>query len=969
MKRCFLKPARVFPLIMVFLFLGLSNIGLGQFEVWSSHYDGGFDRRDEAMALALTPEGDVVLTGISDGMDGTNDIATVKFSGSTGETLWSRRWHEVSGSIDQARAIACDRMGNIFVAGWSGTAPVFSDFITIKYRADGTELWVRRYDNGHADQAMAVVPDEVGGCYVTGYSSNGSNSDYLTIHYLSNGTQEWAVRYNGTANGDDVATGLVWDLAGNLYVTGYSWGGEASQLDYLTLRYNADGELLWTQRYDGTATESEIKSDYAFAIALDDLGNVYVTGRAGESGNWYDATTIKYTPAGQRVWVNRFDWGENAPDGAGEIQVGPDRSVYCAGFTEQFMGYLNMLIYKLTPGGAVEWAWTYDCVGLDAEDSATALSVDRFGNVYVTGISERADGYFDWLTFKYNRNGALVWQAQHGVVEDDDEANAIAVNWRGDVFVAGYDNFEGNEDYVLVKYSAPDVGAALIVQPRDTFRLDATVTPRVMVKNYSALSLTFPVRLEIGNFYFDIQQVPFLAPYDSAVVIFSPWLVRDLGEHRVRCYTMLNGDKEPDNDTVRGVVLAVSAWEQLSEMPPGPKGKAVKDGGALAFASESLVFAFKGNNTTEFYCFNIKDQTWTEKESIPGIGASGSKKRVKGGASLAADADGKIYALKGNNTLEFWRYSIISNQWQQMKDFPAGDKRVKAGAGMVYVPGGNRLYALRGGNTADFYAYSIDGDSWTKLQSVPLGTRNRRVKDGSAVAFDGDSTIYLLKGNTYEFWAYRLSADTWIKLPEISDSKINPKRRKMKKGASLVYDPDFVRVYATKGGKQTEFWYFDVLGNNWVETTDTLPRAPSNRGPYGGAAMVYGKGKIYALKGNKTREFWRYNANLPLNPPGYGTQATVRDFLPRVKLTVTPNPVINRMMVHYHLAKTARVRLVVYDISGRVQRELDNGYQSAGEHSLGLDVRGLSAGVYIIRLEVGDSVGRSDATQKILVLK
>jgi hypothetical protein len=848
-----------------------------------------------------------------------------------------------------------------------------TDLVVIKYLGDGTEAWVQVYDSaGGPERATAIVPDEQGGCYVAGYSFNGSNQDYVVIHYLSDGSRGWLSRYNGPVNGNDRAQAMVRDVGGNLYVTGYSWGGATSRLDYLTIKFNPAGETPWTRRYDGTANpvnDSMIKNDFGFALALDDSGNVYVTGRAGESGTWYDATTVKYRPDGQQVWVHRFDWGESGLDGAGEIKIAPDRSVYLAGYTETNIGWFDLLLYKLGPDGDLQWQRSYDYVADD--DSVTGLCIDRFGNAIITGYSYGGDGCMDWVTMKYNPEGALVWSARHSTFDEDDQPDEVLVNQLGDVFVAGYDYLEGSEDYAVVKYSAPDVGAAVVIQPADTFRLDAVVTPRVRVKNYSALSFTFPVRLEIGNFYFDIQQVPALAPYDSAEIQFSPWLVRDLGTHTVVCYTMLNGDKEPGNDTARGAVITVSPWEQLADLPAGDKGKGVKDGGALTFAQESLVFAFKGNNTSEFYAYNTRTGQWQVRESIPSVGRSGSRKRVKGGASIAADTAGSLFALKGNNTLELWRYVIAENRWLQLADFPTGatTKRVKNGAGMVYVPQLHRLYALRGANTNDFYCYFINGDSWRSRKSVPPGERNRRMKDGSALAFDGDSLIYALKGGTYEFYGYNIYRDTWVQLPYIPDSRVNPKRTKVKKGAALAYDPQFSRLYATKGGKQTEFWFFDPMGDSWSETRDTFPRGPQNKPVYNGSALVYGGGKIYALKGNKTREFWRYNANFPLNPPLPGVQAQSVTRLPEIGLRVLPNPIFNTGYIHYNLPRAGQVRMVVYDISGRVVKTVIRESQGAGEYVQQLDARSLSAGVYLVRLELQTGNGGSAATRKVLIVR
>jgi uncharacterized delta-60 repeat protein len=961
-----LKQFNLGALVLFFVLVGAAS---GQIEVWTARYDGGVDGWDEGRAMALTSDGNVVMTGFIASTDGVRDIATVKFSTTDGDTIWTRRWRFGTGSRDEAVAIGCDSAGNVFVAGWTRTTGADTNWVIIKYLADGTEAWYATYDSiGGPDKAVALVPDEMGGVYVTGYSFNGTNRDIVTIHYLTNGTQDWSARYNGTANGNDLPTKICHDPQGAVIVTGYSWTGTTSRFDYLTIKYAPTGETLWTRRYDGTANDSIIKSDYAQALTVDDSGNVYVSGRAGESGTWYDATTIKYGPDGATRWITRFDWGENALDGAGEIKIGPDGAVYCAGYTETNIGYFDMLLFKLTPTGEVDWQRIYNYVSDD--DSVTAMCVDRFANVYITGYSYTVEGDLDWVTLKYNAEGAQVWMARHATWDEDDQPYGIVVNALGDVFVGGYDYLEGSEDYALVKYSAPDVGVSLIVQPQDTFRVDATVIPRVRVKNYSALPFTFPVRIEIGNFYFDIQQVPSLAPYDSAEVTFYPWKVRDLGEHSVRCYTMLNGDKEPGNDTVLGTVTTVSAWEQLANLPPGPRGKGVKDGGALAFAQDSLIFAFKGNNTTEFYVFNTARQDWLIRESIPAIGRSGSKKRVKGGAALAADTTGNLYAVKGNNTFDFWRYSIASNRWEQITDFPAGTRGVKGGAGMVYVPARHAIYALRGGNTSDFYSYNIARDSWAVKRSVPPGDRNKRIKDGTAITTDGDSTIYLLKGGTYEFWVYRIDRDTWLHRSDIPDSRVNPKRRKMKKGGALAYDPEFGRVYAMKGGKATEFWFYDVRGDSWSETVDTFPRGRDNKAPYAGGALVYGAGKVYALKGNKTLEFWRYNANFPLNPPlgnFSGPQAEINQ-QPIVKLTVVPNPVVNNFTLRYTLPKASRVRLVIYDITGREQMRLVNEEQSAGEHSISLNRVPLVSGVYFARLETL-SGERVEVTKKVLVAR
>lgn len=120
--------------------------------------------------------------------------------------------------------------------------------------------------------------------------------------------QDWVARYNGPPPSApvDIAYDVAVDDSGNVFVTGQS-AGIGSNYDYATIKYNSSGIQQWVQRYNGPGNST----DNAYAIALDPSGNVYVTGRSWGVGTTFDYATIKYNSSGTQQWVQRY----NGPPG------------------------------------------------------------------------------------------------------------------------------------------------------------------------------------------------------------------------------------------------------------------------------------------------------------------------------------------------------------------------------------------------------------------------------------------------------------------------------------------------------------------------------------------------------------------------------------------------------------------------------------------------------------------------------
>ena len=157
---------------------------------------------------------------------------------------------------------------------------------------DITEAWVQHYTSGlisSDDYGNNITIDASGNLYVTGVSyADETAYDYITIKYNSTGEVQWTARYNGPTNSDDYVNSIAVDASGNVYVTGCSYGS-GTDYDFATIKYNSSGEEQWVARYDGPGHSS----DFAYSIAVDANGNVYVTGCSGHS-NSSAFTTIKY---------------------------------------------------------------------------------------------------------------------------------------------------------------------------------------------------------------------------------------------------------------------------------------------------------------------------------------------------------------------------------------------------------------------------------------------------------------------------------------------------------------------------------------------------------------------------------------------------------------------------------------------------------------------------------------------------
>jgi uncharacterized delta-60 repeat protein len=470
-------------------------------EQWVARYNGPGNYDDYAKAMVVDDSGNVYVTGHSYGSSSHYDYATMKYD-SDGIEQWVARYNGPGNYHDTPKAIAVDTYGNVYVTGYSYGDGTNTDYATIKYNSDGIEQWVARYNGpgNENDLVFAMAVDSFNNVYVTGESYDDNSSlDYKTIKYDENGRQLWVATYNGPGNYNDSAKAIAIDVFGNVYVTGYSYGGPETREDYATVKYNSSGRQLWVARYAGPSDQPHSQYDVANAITVDALSCVYVTGYSDGGDTSYDYATIKYDSDGKELWVARYNGSGNKYDYAHAIALDSSGCVYVTGYSDNRSTRQDYATIKYDSSGNQLWAATYNGPA-NNNDRASSIVVDSSDNVYVTGYSQDWDTSIDYATIMYNLAGDELWVATYdgpaftgdgtvSISDDDDSidasvgpdsdcdyAYALALDKSGNIYVTGGSfGADSRYDFATIKYAIEDTLPGRLVEV-DDLKTGATLT-------------------------------------------------------------------------------------------------------------------------------------------------------------------------------------------------------------------------------------------------------------------------------------------------------------------------------------------------------------------------------------------------------------------------------------------------------------------------------------------------------------
>ena len=367
-----------------------------------------------------------------------------------------------SSMSDLGNGITTDESGNIYVVGGtSGNLPGYSnlgvsDAFLTKYTASasGNPVWTKQFGSSSSDTANGISIDDDNNIYVTGFTyGDFSGNDNLGVwdafitKYDASGNKVWAKQFGSSTN--DYATAIYTDIAGNSYITGYTFGvvsgtKTAGVSDVFVARYDANGNQIWIDQFGSSS------SDNANGVTIDSSGNVYVVGYTASTlpGNTKlginDAFITKYNASGDIVWIKQF--GSSVSDIAYGVSTDTSGSIYVVGQTygalagNSSLGSTDGILAKYDGNGTQNWIRQF---GSSNSDNARTVTTDISGNIYVAGDTYGSlSGYTnlgsnDGFLIKYNASGTQLWAKQFGS-SGSDNINSIRIDKTGNIYVAGY---------------------------------------------------------------------------------------------------------------------------------------------------------------------------------------------------------------------------------------------------------------------------------------------------------------------------------------------------------------------------------------------------------------------------------------------------------------------------------------------------------------------------------------------------
>lgn len=351
---------------------------------------------------------------------------------------------------EEATGIALDSLGNVYVSGIFANMTNFDPYISnfsmtelgggdnfiMKLNTSGNFVWAKQFGSYDFDRCNSIAVDHSGHLLATGRVSVPTDFDpsagtftltsspfvvsTFALKWDLDGNFVWA-KLLADGTGSSMGLSINADASDNVIVAGYFSGNSdfdpssgvanlytfAPKAGYV-VKLDANGNYQWAVPHNAYYIAE------AKASAVDDLGNVYITGYF-EGALDFDPSLADYT----------------------------------------LTGAYDAYLAKLDAAGNFQWAFK---LGESYDEAGSALTIDNLGNVYVAGrfnytidfdpstntVADTSNGDYDGFICKYDASGSFIWKASFGSISAD-EVLALAIDDFDNVHAVGY--YERNTDF------------------------------------------------------------------------------------------------------------------------------------------------------------------------------------------------------------------------------------------------------------------------------------------------------------------------------------------------------------------------------------------------------------------------------------------------------------------------------------------------------------------------------------------
>lgn len=314
-------------------------------QVWQRTFDNP-GTREQGSWITIDALGNAIVTGYLVGGDGDtlSGLVVLKYD-PAGNLLWQ----DVMPAFGYAWRAKTDSSGNVYVLGraWVANASgnTTHDIVTLKYSPAGVRQWQRYlgFDAYSADAPAALAVTPAGNVIVVG----GAVGRMLMAAYDTAGNTLWSKSVAASTGALDVAVGT----GGEFVVVGGTYS-QATGNRFLVIKHDAAFNQLWSKTYP--------VGHYGMRAAIDAQGNAIVTGVTGLYMDWM---TIKLDASGTLLWQRRYDQHRYNDEIPFAMVLGPDGAAYITGQggpgpTSGELSYLRTVTVKYAADGSQVWAAT-----------------------------------------------------------------------------------------------------------------------------------------------------------------------------------------------------------------------------------------------------------------------------------------------------------------------------------------------------------------------------------------------------------------------------------------------------------------------------------------------------------------------------------------------------------------------------------------------------------------------------------